>query len=256
MEMYLPAHKNSRLMDVAAGKGQDLARAIELGYSEIVALDKDTDALTELLERKYNLRVRTKNASASVFIKRIDLEDSAKDNIKNIKLTEASADNMMINFALHYICHSATTGKTDPITEFVNLCKFYLKPNGRVLITTFDGEDIYNKLKDTNEWSITENNRLKYSIKKNFSSDEMTNMDQSIDVLLPFSAGEYYQEYLVNYKYIQSVFEQNGFSVVNADSFESLLRVFKKQNNNGFKSLTAGDKEYVSLYGYMILEKN
>ncbi len=256
METYLPIKGKSRLMDVAAGKGQDLARAVDLGYSEIVAMDKDTDALTELLERKYNLRVKTKNASASVFIKRIDLEDSAEDNIKSLKIEKESVDNLMINFALHYICHSATTAKMDPITEFVKLCGHYLKKNGRVLITTFNGEDVYEKLKDVDEWSITENNRLKYAIRKDYASDELTNLDQSIDVLLPFSAGEYYHEYLVNYKYIESVFEQHGFSTVNADSFESLIRVFKKQNSNGYRAMTDGDKEYVSLYGFMVFEKN
>ncbi len=255
MEMYLPAGKNSRLMDIAAGKGQDLARAVDLGYSEIVALDKDTDALTELLERKYNLRVRTKNASASVHIKKIDLEESADTNIKDIKLSKESTDNMMINFALHYICHS-TMGKEEPIVEFAKLCNFYLKEHGKLLITTFNGEDVFNKLKESDEWNITENNRLKYSIKKNFASDTLTNLDQSIDVLLPFSAGVYYQEYLVNYKYVQSVFEKNGFTLISSDSFESLLRTFRKQNNQGYRALTDGDKEYVSMYGFMIFEKN
>ncbi len=255
MEMYLPAGQNSRLMDIAAGKGQDLARTIDLGYSEVVALDKDTDALTELLERKYNLRVKTKHSSAAVHIKKIDLEDSAADTIKALKLAGDSADSMMINFALHYICHSALPNKSEPLVEFAKLCQFYLKPRGRVMITTFNGEDVFNRLATENEWSVSENNRLKYSIRKGYASDTLTNLDQSIDVLLPFSAGEYYQEFLVNYGYVQAVFEQHGLGLITSDSFESLLRTFRKQNMRGYREMTAGDKEYVSLYGYMIFEK-
>ncbi len=254
VEMFLPADKNSRLIDVAAGECQDLARSIDMGYSEIIALDKDTDALTEMLERKYNLKVKTARASASVHIKQIDLEDSADDNIKKLKIPEHSVDNMMMNFALHYICHS-TMDKPSPIIEFAKLCSFYLKEGGRVMITTFEGSEVFAKLKTTDEWGITEQNRLKYSIKKNFASDVMTDMDQSIGVLLPFSAGVYYNEYLVNYTYIQSVFEGSGFSMIASDSFDSFLRAFKKQNHNGYKALTPGDIEYVSLYGFMIFEK-
>ncbi len=255
MELYLPVGKDSRLMDIAAGKGQDLARSVELGYSDIVAMDKDTDALTELLERKYNLRVKSRHASASIHIKKIDLENTADENIKNLKIPTDSVDNIMINFAIHYICHSGALNTPSPVDEFIKLCKFYLKQGGRVMITTFNGQDVFDKLKNSDEWDVVENNRIKYSIKRDFASDTMTDMDQQIDVLLPFSAGEYYKEYLVNYKYVQQRFEQNGFSMIKSDSFESLLRAFKKQNNNGYKGLTEGDKEYVSLYGYMIFEK-
>ncbi len=255
IDMYLPPNKESVLMDVAAGKGQDLARSIDAGYSTIIAMDKDTDAISEILERKYNLRVKSKQSSAAVHIKKIDLEDSADDTIKKLHIKSEFVDNMMINFALHYICHSAIAGDLEPIVEFAKLCKFYLKKHGRVMITTFNGEDVFDKLKSTDSWDVVENNRLKYSIKKKYTSDEMTNLDQVIDVLLPFSAGEYYQEYLANYKYIQGVFESHGFSLMKTDSFESLLRDYKKQNMRGYKDLTNGDKEYVSLYGYMIFEK-
>jgi len=255
METYLPPTGNARLMDIAAGRGQDLARAIELGYTEIVALDKDTDALSELLDRKHNLRVRSKNATASIHIKKIDLEDSMETTTKALKLPTKSADSIMINFAIHYICHAASAGKQDPITEFAKLCAFYLKSGGRVMITAFNGEDIFEKLKEANEWSIEEHDRVKYSIKRAYSSDELTNNDQGIDVLLPFSNGNYYREYLVNYQFIQKMFEENGFVLVKTDGFGSLIRTYKQQNTRGYKELTQGDKDYVALYGYMIFEK-
>jgi SAM-dependent methyltransferase len=255
LETYLPAGRNSRIMDIAAGRGQDLARAIDLGYSEIVALDKDTDALSELLDRKYNLRVKTKNASANVHIKQIDLERSAEENAALLKLPKESADSAMINFAIHYICHSATVNQKEPLIEFAKLCSMYLKKGGKLMITAFNGADVFDKLKATSEWSIRDGDRVKYSIKRAFSSDGLTNLNQAIDVLLPFSAGNYYREYLVNYEYVQSVFESNGFKLIKTDSFSSLLRLYKKNNSKGYQDMSTGDKEYVSLYGYMIFEK-
>ncbi len=253
--LYPKSSGTTRIMDIACGKGQDLARAIDIGYDEIIAMDRDIDALYELLERKYNLRVRNKGVSANVHIKKVDLEESADANIKSLKIPSGSVDSAMINFAIHYICHSAIPGKIDPLEEFVQLVKFYLKSGGRIMITAFNGEDIFNILKNKDEWSQTENGQLKYSIKRAFSSDVLTDKDQAIDVLLPFSAGEYYREYLVNYDYLQKLFESHGFKTIKTDSFGSLLRSYKKQNQKGYSIMSEADQHYVSLYGYIIFER-
>ncbi|KAL4123621.1 hypothetical protein PRIC2_009472 [Phytophthora ramorum] len=100
---------------------------------------------------------------------------------------------------------------------------------------------------------------MKHASKKDtymtFSSDVLTDNDQAIDVLLPFSGAMYYREYLVNYDYVQKVFEANHFKLVKTDGFGSLLRSYKKQNARGYNSMTTEDREYVSLYGYMIFER-
>lgn len=258
METYLypKSVKQPRIMDIAAGKGQDLARSIDVGYEEIVALDKDMDALYEILDRKYNLRVKRNKATANIHVKQIDLEDSADATIKSLKLPEASTDSAMINFALHYICHGAAPGKDEPLIEFAKLVAFYLKKGGRLMITTFNGEDIFKLFDaDKNEWALEENDRVKYSIKRAFSSDTLTSVDQGIDVLLPFSNGEYYREYLVNYQHVQEVFEEHGLRLISSDSFGSLIRAYKKQNARGYAAMTDADREYVGLYGFMIFER-
>ena len=257
METYLysKSGKNLRLMDIACGRGQDIARAIDIGFEELILLDRDVDAIYELLERKYNLRVKRKGATANIHAKKADLEDSSADTIKALKMEPASVGSCMINFALHYICHSSAPGKLDPLTEFAKLVGYYLKSGGRLLITTFNGKDIFELLKDKDEWSLNENGQLKYSIKKEFSSDVLTNTDQSIAVKLPFSGDQFYSEYLVNYEYVQTVFEANGFKLVKTDSFGSLLRDYRKSNAKGYASMSDQDKQYVSLYGFLVFEK-
>lgn len=253
--LYPKTEGKARIMDLMAGKGQDLGRAIDMGFQEIVAVDKDTDALYELLERKYNLRVKRKGATATIHIKQVDFEDSCEDIVKKLKLPESSADSVMNNFGIHYICHSAAPAKLDPLTEFAKLNAFYLKIGGRIMITAFNGLDVFNLLKDKDVFSLSETKHVKYSIKRAFSSEILTPLDQAIDVLLPFSNGEYYREFLVNYDHLQSVFEANGFQLVKTDGFESLLRPYKKQNAKGYSSMTEADREWVSLYGYLIFER-
>ena len=256
METYLyPKTEKSRIMDIACGHGQDMARSIELGFDEIVMLDRDVDALYDLLDRKYDLRIRRKGASANIHVRRLDLEETAENNIATLKLPSQSADHLMINFALHYICHSALPGGKDPLNEFAKFCGYYLKAGGNLMITTFSGQKIFDLLGNKSEWSSQENDKIKYSIKKGFTSGTLTSMDQAVDVLLPFSAGTYYREYLVNYDYVQQIFEANGFKMIASDTFDSMLRTFKKQNKSGYDTLTTADKDYVSLYGYMILQK-
>ncbi len=256
METYLQPNTNgtSRIMDIACGKGQDLARAIDLGFGEIIAMDKDADAIYELLDRKYNLRVKRKDASANIHIKKVDLEDSAKKIIETIKIKPESVDAAMINFAIHYICHSPKGEQQEPLTEFIKFNSYFMKKGARLMITAFNGQEIFSRLSNVDEFVLKEFGRVKYSIKREFSSDTFSHLDQSIGVMLPFSDG-YYSEYLVNYEYLQTLFEKHGFRVVRGDSFASLLRLFKKINLQGYQQLTDVDKEWVSLYSYMIVEK-
>jgi hypothetical protein len=257
LETYLfsKTSGNARIMDLMAGKGQDLGRAIDIGYDEIILLDRDIDAIYELLERKYNLRVKRKNASANIHIKKADFESSADLNIKALKVAQSSIDSSMANFAIHYLCHAPGPEQANPLVEFAKFNAFYLKPGGRLMLTAFNGDDVFRLLHNKDEWGVKEHGRVKYSIRRQFSSDSLTNNDQAIDVLLPFSGGRYYREYLVNYDYVEKVFEENGFKMIKTDSFGSLLRAFKSQNSRGYAELSDADKEYVSLYGYMVFER-
>ena len=257
METYLypKTTEKARMMDIACGKGQDIARAIDIGFEEIIAVDKDIDAIYELLERKYNLRVKQKGAAANIHIKRLDLEDSSDDIIKSLKIEPKSVDAANCSFAIHYICHSAMVGKKDPITEFAKMVGYYLKSGARIMLTAFNGKDVFDALQDKEEWALEENGNVKYSIKKEYTSESMTALDQKISVLLPFCGGIYYREFLVNYNTLQTVFEANGFKLIKTDGFGSLLRPYKKANSKGYHEMSAVDREYVSLYGYLIFER-
>jgi SAM-dependent methyltransferase len=240
------------IIDLGAGKGQELARVIDLGFNDITMADRDIDALYELLQRKYNLRLKTKDASASVHIRQIDFENAYEDTISTVAVP-TQLDTSMMNFAIHYLCHDKTEhNKNLPISDLFKLINHVLKPKGRFLITCFDGQTIFNMLEGQSEWTT---GNKKYSIKKAYTSDVLTDLNQAIDVLLPFSGGSYYREYLVNMKFIESIANDHGLTMIANDSFSSMLRQFKKSNSKVYGQMDEADKEYVSLYSFAVFEK-
>lgn len=240
------------IIDLGAGKGQDLARVIDAGFTEVTMVDRDIDAIYELLQRKYNLRIKTKDTSASIHIRQIDFEDAYEDIIANTNLPTGVTAGMM-NFAIHYLAHDKTDhNKNLPMNDLFKLVNHVLKANGYFVITCFDGKAIFDLLSDKDEWS-TDNK--KYSIKKAYTSAELTSLNQAIDVLLPFSGGSYYREYLVNMQFIESIANNNGFEMIANESFATMLRQFKKNNPKVYNQLTDMDKEYVSLYCFAVFKK-
>ncbi len=240
------------LVDIMCGKGQDMARAIDSGFTEITMIDKDIDALYELLQRKYDLRLKTKDASAQIHIRQVDFEHAYEDIIAHTELpTQANA--AMLNFGIHYLAHDKTGhNKNLPIADLFKLVSHMIKAGGRFLITCFNGQAIFDLLKKTEEWTTPDH---KYSIKKAYSSKELASLNQPIDVVLPFSGGMYYREYLVNMDFLTALAADHGFAVVATDSFAAMLRAFKKHNPKVYGQLSDADKEYSGLYSYVVFEK-
>jgi SAM-dependent methyltransferase len=233
------------ILDLMCGKGQDLARMINLGFKNIFMLDKDIDAIYELLDRKYNLRLKNKNNSANVSIYKFDMTD----NFNTLPIKKDSINSIIINFGIHYLMDDINS-----IQNTINMINNFSKSKCRILITCFNGNKIFDLLRDMDSWDIFENNKLKYSIQKNYKSTTITELSQKINVLLPFSNNQYYEEYLVNIDYLIDLFNQNNIKCIKNDSFGTLLNTFKKENKTVYDQLTTNDKEYISLYHYLIFE--
>lgn len=240
------------IVDLMCGKGQDLARVLDAGFSEITMIDRDIDAIYELLQRKYNLRIKRKGASAKVHIRQVDFEESFTNILESTDLPQGVSAGM-VNFGIHYLAHDHSATHPDlPLNEFFKLVNHMLRPKGKFIITCFDGKRIFELLQGKNEWT-TENK--KYSIKRAYASNELTDLNQPIDVLLPFSGGSYYREYLVNFTFLETIMAKHGFKVIANESFSSLFRQFKKNNAKVYNQLDAADREYTSLYSYLVIEK-
>ena len=208
------------VIDLAAGKGQDVARLSNLGFKTGLFIDNDKNAISELLNRKHNLKT-INNHQIKILIQNIDLKENYSDIINKINLLEIkknSADVIICNFAIHYIIINE-----DQLLNLIKLLDEYLKPNGRFIFTCFDGERVFNILRDANEWNNYENNNLKYSIKKLYKSDQLSNYGQKTELSLPF---------------------------------DSLLDEFKSANEKVYNELSSSDKEFIKLYQFNIVKKN
>lgn len=244
------------ILDLGAGKGQDLFRIAKLGFKYGLFIDNDETALSELIRRKFVLsKMRGTESQMQVNIKRLNLLKNYKENIQ--KLTTAGIntppygfDVIICNFALHYLIPNI-----DSIKNILDFITYYIKPGGVFMFTAFDGEKVFNLLqKENNHYKVYEGDVLKYSIEAEYTSKRLEETGQKIKVLLPFSKGEYYTEYLVNNEFLEKIFKKYGYKQIRNKSFGTYLDQFKKENNEVYSKLTNKDKEYVSLYHTVVYQ--
>lgn len=235
------------VMDLASGKGQDLFRYSNNNIKNVIFLEIDKMALSELISRKHIFSTDEKyKNSMNILIQNVDLLDNYKDNIKAINnvYTNQNIDLIMCNFALHYFM------KNNKLLE--NICKLinhYLKQNGKFVFTAFDGNKIINLLEKNNgEWIIKVDNQIKYGITKKYDDSDLTNIGQKIEVLLPFSKNTYYEEYLININTISKALSKYDIILEQNESFSKFMNSYKQ-------NLDENDKIYIDLYHYYIFKK-
>lgn len=246
--------KSDWLVDLAAGRGQDMFRVSDANINNALFLDNDSQALSELISRKHDFERGIKKLNTRIYTKLVDLTEDNKTTIKSltqIGIPVGYIDVIMCNFAIHYLI-----GTPKNTRNIIHLVSTLLKPGGQFFFTAFDGEKIFDMLKEKDAWEIREGEVLKYSIKKKYTGEQLEPTGQQIDVLLPFSRGKHYTEYLVNYKYLLDEFSQNGFSIEKKGDFGGFLSQFKTESERQYKGISTGDTEFLSLYSYGIVRKN
>ena len=85
-----------------------------------------------------------------------------------------------------------------------------------------------------------------------YSSTNLESVGQRIGIMLPFSIGNYYEEFLVNTKELIELFKSIGFSVQVAATMNKSLSRFQARNGSLYSNLTDDDKFYLSLYGELV----
>lgn len=240
------------LVDLAAGKGQDMFRVSDAKISNALFLDNDPQALSELVSRKHDFQRGIKKLNTRIYTKLANLTTDYNKIIKFLKqigIPTGTIDVSMCNFAIHYFM-----GTPDNVRNVIKLVYSLLKPGGHFFFTAFNGEKIFELLGDKQVWNSRDDTVLKYSIKKLYTSEMMSDTGQRIDVLLPFSGGRYYTEFLVNFKYLINEFESNNFVLEKTGDFHGFLPLFKKESNL-YEKLSDHDIEFLSLYKYGMVRK-
>ena len=249
-QMFEQFKDEKLIIDMASGKGQDLFRysKYNMGSEGILFLEIDKIALMELVNRKHEFASMRDVNPMKIYIHNADLNDKYTKNIKSIKECNYSmgvngVDVMFCNLAFHYFVESKESIKN--IVSFVNN---YLKPKGRFIFSSFDGNAVFNLLKESGEYkSSTEG---KFHIKRLYEEDHITPYGQHIEAILPFSNGEFYKEPLVNIDYITEVFKEYNISLERKECFNEYFDTYHESSK-----LDTDDKTFISLYYYYIFYK-
>jgi len=252
------------IVDLASGRGADLRRYQRYGIKNILFVDVDAMAISELITRKYskfNLKHKPEKLGGgtdnnfystinnfNVYALIQDLTEDPKlvlDNIEKYGIVLGTVDGVVCNFAFHYFCDNALHVK-----QLIEVIKKLLKIGGIFIMTVMNGERVFNKLQtspDKKSFILVEDGTEKYIIKSRFSGSKLANTGQTIDVKLPF-ANDLYSEPLCNTEFIIKEFSNNGFSL-------ELNNNFIDQINKFDKKLSEQDQEYIKLHQYISLRK-
>lgn len=272
------------VIDLAAGKGQDMFVLDSLKVKSVLFIDQDKEALTELSSRKYNLgnakyyvfqapprRSGRAQSAMNVWTLEADLSKPSKETISAVEnmFPIKEADGMIMNFAIHYIIKDEASR-----TNVFDLVNHFMKPGGTFIFTAFDGKRMYDFLEATpkgesldlpviselSEHSpraekADENDILaakKFSIRKDYDG-AFKPYGLKIGVVHPFSAGEYYEEGLLDLNWVLEAFRSRGWVVLQNSSFGDWLDRYQSFEKR--IPLDRSDKVYTSLYSYCSVSK-
>nr|BBO54112.1 guanyltransferase pNP868R homolog protein [Abalone asfa-like virus]BCY04645.1 putative guanylyltransferase [Abalone asfa-like virus] len=237
-------------VDLGIGKGQDLGRYFKAGVKHLVGLDQDKTALIELIQRKHNfptLPLYKNSMNTAIYLQITDLTEDFQNIAKNIKdlpgFPEKGCNAIISNLMVHYLL-----GNDKNLENLILLCKRILAPGGTITFTCMNGKKVDKLFNDKTEWQLLEDGVPKFGIKKLYK--EPIGTGKKISVLLPFSAGKYYEEYLFDPDHFIKTFELRDFKLVYEKSFTEFIPSFEAQSKK--ITLTDHDKTWVGLY--MILK--
>ena len=151
--------------------------------------------------------------------------------------------------------------------NFVALARGAVKVGGQVVLTILLGEAVHaafaaDGIAMGGSWDIYEPAApgapptRKYSLKRLYSADALEPVGQRIGVLLPFSDGRYYEEFLVNTKALTAEFAARGFGLVASTRAVDSIPDFEARNRSIAALLTEGDRRWLSLYGELVFQRN
>jgi len=250
------------LVDLGAGRGAEGARYIDAGIRAAVMVDNDPEALAELVRRKYSWakRKRQGRQQGTLFhVLRGDFTEPHAQLAARVRAVPGfparGASGLVSFLAAHY-----AFGARDGVVNFAMLVRELVAPGGVALLTLLDGARVVelhkrHKVRPGESWDSREGGALKFSVRRQYSQGALTVAGQEIGVLLPFSNGEYYTEYLSNFDELVRVFSARGFKLqFRRGLWDTYQAGFRSQRSH-YNALTDGDREWLGLFGVLAFER-
>jgi mRNA capping enzyme/mRNA capping enzyme, catalytic domain/mRNA capping enzyme, C-terminal domain len=260
--ILISKYKSDNVIDLASGRGGDLAKYVGANVKHIMMLETDIDAIDEVINRKYNLGHIATRHPFDLHIIRIDLTQNYKKNIKTIDdLQPNTVVNMVIDtisdpkvettlfchFAMHYFVETAESAKN--IIEFID---HYLQKESLFIMTIFDGQRVFDLLKG-GKWNPTPKYMISHVDSKVRSANTFAGFNHRIKVLLPFSDHPY-EETLIDLVALDVIFNKHKIRRIEDRNFDDMLDEYNA-NNQKNRVESQYDRTFISLYKYVIYKK-
>lgn len=236
--------KNHNVLELAGGRGGDI-RKYDLNHvRHVVFQDIDNVALDEAKRRLSTMNHRFK---ARFF--QGDLGTDIRD-----KLGKHPFDSVSMQFAIHYMLKNKTT-----LENMFNNVNDKLKKNGYFIFTAMDGQLVFNTLTQKSiqykeSYELKKDNEKILGITRLYKENTFEELGQEVSVFVS-SIGDHAGEYLVNFDYVLGYFVKRGYQLVASEYFKNILDKNEQANDFAIKKMGDAEKEFSSLYRYMVLEK-
>jgi len=245
--------ENDKILELAAGRGFDLFKHKLAGAKYTLFANKNVDAI-QIAKNKYDQQL--KNQGFPVDFLEVDLTNDQSPSIGKVMKKSGidKFDIVSIQFAFHYFLQNK-----DSLDKFFKNIDTYLKPNGYVIITTLDGQKVFDLLSEIKQGEVKEfinsQGDTLFAIKKSYGNGngngKLKDLGQEIEVFV-HSIGNFHSEYLVNYDFIKKYFTKKSYRVVDDGSFSDVLKKFDKKKKC---RLSETELQYSNLHRYLILQK-
>jgi hypothetical protein len=234
--------KNSNILDLACGKGQDIKKFMNCKPKVCIMLDYDNNALFEAYDSAIK---RYKNISKSYESKyefKFGLHDISKNINSKLKELEFQDgfDIITCNFAIQFILESGTKFKS-----FIKNITNNLNSNGKFIITHFNSNIVFEMLNKKDIIEIKDDDETKvFTIKKLYSNKKLLKYGQKISV--DINSIGCHDEYLVNFENLVEELEKNNIKLIENCNFSDIET---KINLNEY------EKRFSYLNMYSVFEK-
>jgi hypothetical protein len=232
------------IIDLAAGQGQDLMRYSKMNVEKALMIDIDAHAIAKLNSRRFNIP-----NPMGIWTMITDLTQPKDTTIgqiaRHFEIPQTGADLIICNFALHYL-----TQTKNMMTNSLGLVKTLLGTKKHFIATFFDGDEILKIVQENNdhpgEWRVETDGLIRYSIKVK-NTKKLAKYGHRVDLILPFSGGEYYTETLINFRELVLVAKKLKMEVETglfSDFFDK----------PGMPELDKDDRKFAGLYRWVVLK--
>ena len=244
------------LIDYAVGKGGDLPKWIAANLNFVLGIDVSKDNIENRLDgvcaRYLNYAQQLNIIPKALFLHGNSMlnikdgaafyDDKSKQIIKalfgegtknevllgkgvyaNYGIASNGFNVSSIQFAIHYMFENEAK-----LNGFIKNVKECTALEGYFIGTCYDGQKIFNmlaSLKNDESISIFKNNKKIWELTKKFDAtdfiDDETSLGYGIDIYQE-TINKTFREYLVNYKYLLRIMENNGFVLLTESEYKQL----------------------------------